>query len=146
MNECAYSASSILTNVCSACSKKPKTIDRLNSRSSSSSSISRICSKVKASILSPRSGRPTDPASLCWGFGRGQFSVLERELEGGGGGLGCDNSWGHKGRGIFSHSILSFIPRRIRHDQISVVCLRRPDRIQIRSVIDEVVMLQNLKM
>lgn len=36
----AYSALSIFANVCSACSKNPKTMERLNSRSSSSSSIS----------------------------------------------------------------------------------------------------------
>ena len=72
----SYKASSIFLKVCSACSKKPKTIDRLNSRSSSSSSISKICSKVKASILSPRSGRPTEPSSLC--VARGQFSALGR--------------------------------------------------------------------
>ena len=39
-------------------------MDLLNSRSSSSSSISRICSKVRASILSPRSGKLTEPSSL----------------------------------------------------------------------------------
>lgn len=61
------SASFISSNVCSACSKKPNTILLLNSLSSSSSSISRICSNVKASMLSPKSGKLTEPASLCSG-------------------------------------------------------------------------------
>jgi hypothetical protein len=59
-----YKALSIFVKVSSACVKNPNTMDLLNSRSSSSSSISRICSKVEASMLSPRSGRPTEPSSL----------------------------------------------------------------------------------
>ena len=58
-----YRLVSICVNVDSACSKKPYTMLRENSRSSSSSSISRICSKVVRSIVSPDSGREEDPAS-----------------------------------------------------------------------------------
>jgi hypothetical protein len=47
--------SSILSNVLSACWKKSKTMLLLNSLSSSSSSISRICSKVALSMWSPKS-------------------------------------------------------------------------------------------
>jgi len=71
-----YSASSIFLKVCSACSKNPNTMDRLNSRSSSSSSISRICSNVKTSMLSPRSGRPTEPSSLCNAHGQSTLFAL----------------------------------------------------------------------
>lgn len=60
-----YRALSILVKVCSACSKKLKTMDRLNACPSSSSSISKICSNVVTSMLSPRSGRPMEPSSLC---------------------------------------------------------------------------------
>lgn len=56
---------SIFWNVVSACWKKSYTMLLLNSRSSSSSSISRICSKVAVSMLSPNSGRPVEPSSLC---------------------------------------------------------------------------------
>ena len=101
---CAYKASSILVKVCSACSKKPKTMDRLNSRSSSSSSISNICSKVKASMLSPRSGGPTEsPSSLC-GARVSQYAFVERirsSQEG------------------LAYPILSFMTRSIRHFRIS---------------------------
>ena len=73
-------ASSILVKVCSACSKNPNTMDRLNSRSSSSSSISRICSKVIASMLSPRSGKPTEPSSLCWYPRQSQHPKVRTQL------------------------------------------------------------------
>lgn len=53
----------MLVNVSSACSKYPNTIDRLKSRSSSSS-ISNICSNVLRSKLSPRWGSETESSSL----------------------------------------------------------------------------------
>lgn len=58
-----YKEVSIFSNVPSACSKNPYTMLLLNSRSSSSSSISRICSKVSWSIESPHSRGPVEPAS-----------------------------------------------------------------------------------
>lgn len=58
-----YREASILSNVTSACSKNPYTMLLLNSRSSSSSSISKICSKVNWSSASPQSGRPAEPVS-----------------------------------------------------------------------------------
>lgn len=68
-----YSAASILSKVACACSKKSYTILLLKSRSSSSSSISRICEKVAWSTISPDgSGRP--PASL-WEIQKNQWSV-----------------------------------------------------------------------
>lgn len=59
----SYSDASILSKVASACSKNPYTILLLNSRSSSSSSISRICSKVSWSIESPQSGKLREAVS-----------------------------------------------------------------------------------
>ena len=48
-----YRALSMFSKVASACSKNPSTMPLLKSRSSSSSSISIICSKVGMSISSP---------------------------------------------------------------------------------------------
>lgn len=51
-----YRALSILSKVSSACSKKFRTRGLENSRSVSSSSISKIWEKVCTSTLSPKSG------------------------------------------------------------------------------------------
>ena len=64
----SYKLNSIFLKVPSACSKKPYTMLLENSRSSSSSSISRICSNVTRSILSPHSGRLGYPSSDYSGF------------------------------------------------------------------------------
>lgn len=61
-----YRAFSIFSNVLSACSKNPYTIPLLKSRSSSSS-ISRICSKVDSSIESAMSESLGGPV-LVWGY------------------------------------------------------------------------------
>jgi hypothetical protein len=57
-----HNAFLIWSKVSSACSKKPNTMDELNSLSPGSS-ISRICSKVSMSMLSPKSTSPA--VSLC---------------------------------------------------------------------------------
>lgn len=60
-----HSAFSIFSKVSSACSKKFRTKGFENSRSASSSSISRIWEKVGMSTLSPKSGRVE--SSFCHG-------------------------------------------------------------------------------
>jgi hypothetical protein len=62
---------SILSNVLSAWPKKSKTMLLLNSRSTSSSSISRICSKVAGSIVSSAPGIAMMPSAP---FCRGKIS------------------------------------------------------------------------
>jgi hypothetical protein len=63
IRDAAYKHSSIFWKVVSACSKKPKTILRENSRSTGSSSISSICSNVIMSMASPQSGPAASPSS-----------------------------------------------------------------------------------